>query len=56
VSLAGIGLLYAPLFKLELTAKHAHYQLKALRRMLEDEVEDGSALRAPLATVPGKAE
>ncbi len=56
VSLAGIGLLYATLFKLELTAKHAHYQLKALRRMLEDEVEDGSALRAPLATVPGKLE
>jgi len=56
VSLAGIGLLYATLFKLELTAKHAHYQLKALRRMLEDEVEDGSALRAPLATVPGKPE
>jgi heme exporter protein C len=56
VSLAGIGLLYATLFKLELTAKHTHYQLKAMRHMLEDELEDGSALRAPLATVPGKPE
>jgi heme exporter protein C len=56
VALAGVGLLYTTLFKLELTAKHARYQLKSLRRMLEDEVEDGSALHSPLATLPAKPE
>src|SRR5207247_9776157 len=56
VSLAGVGLLYATLFKLELTTKHARYQHKSLRRMLEEEVEDGSALRSPLATMPAKPE
>jgi heme exporter protein C len=56
VALAGVALLYATLFKLELTAKHARYQLKSLRRMLEDEVEEGSALRSPLATVPARPE
>jgi len=56
VALAGVGLLYATLFKLELTTKHARYQLKSLRRMLEEEVEDGSALRSPLATMPAKPE
>jgi heme exporter protein C len=56
VALAGVGLLYTTLFKLELTAKHARYQLKSLRRMLEDEVEDGSALHPPLATLPAKPE
>jgi heme exporter protein C len=56
VALAGVALLYATLFKLELTAKHARYQIKSLRRMLEDEAEDGAALRTPLATVPAKPE
>jgi heme exporter protein C len=54
VALLGVGLLYATLFKLELTAKHARYQIKSLRRMLEGEVEDGPALRSPLATMPAK--
>jgi heme exporter protein C len=56
VALAGVGLLYATLFKLELTTKHARYQLRSLRRMLEEEVEDGAALRSPLATMPAKPE
>jgi heme exporter protein C len=56
VALVGVALLYATLFKLELTAKHARYQLKSLRRMLEDEAEDGIALRSPLATLPAKPE
>src|SRR5881409_2304517 len=35
VALAGVTLLYATLVKLELTAKHARIQLRALRRVLE---------------------
>jgi heme exporter protein C len=56
VALAGAGLLYATLYKLELTTKHTRHQLKALRHMLEEDVEDGSALRSPLATMPAKPE
>jgi heme exporter protein C len=35
VSLLGVALLYATLFKFELTAKHARFQLRALRRRAE---------------------
>jgi hypothetical protein len=35
VSLLGIGLLYATLYKLELTAKHTRAQLRALRRLTD---------------------
>jgi heme exporter protein C len=56
VSLVGVALLYATLFKLELTAKHTRYQLRSLRRMLEDEVDEGAALRSPLATLPARPE
>jgi heme exporter protein C len=35
VSLLGIGLLYATLYKLELTAKHTRAQLGALRRLTD---------------------
>jgi heme exporter protein C len=56
IALAGMALLYATLVKVELTAKHARMQLKALRRALEDEGGEGAALRTPLATVPAKPE
>jgi heme exporter protein C len=55
VALAGVALLYATLVKLELTAKHARMQLKALRRALEQD-QPGAAVRPPLATVPAKPE
>jgi heme exporter protein C len=35
VSLVGMALLYATLYKLELTAKHTRFQLRALRRQVE---------------------
>ena len=56
VALAGIGLLYATLVKLELTAKHTRFQLKALRRALEVERPERAASSSPLATVPAKPE
>ena len=55
VSLAGIALLYTTLVKLELTAKHARGQIKALRRALERE-PDAGASGPPLATVPARPE
>jgi heme exporter protein C len=55
IALAGMALLYATLFKLELTAKHARGQLKALRRLLADERREG-AVSAPLSTAPAKPE
>jgi heme exporter protein C len=54
VSLAGVALLYATLVKLELVAKHARMQLKALRRALEDEPAEGAPMSTPLATVPAR--
>ena len=56
VSLVGMALLYATLVKLELTAKHARRQLKALRRALEDEPAEGAPASPPLATVPARPE
>jgi heme exporter protein C len=56
IALAGVALLYATLVKLELTAKHARMQLKALRRALEDDGSEGATLRSPLATVPARPE
>jgi heme exporter protein C len=55
VSLVGIALLYITLVKLELTAKHARGQIKALRRALERE-EAGGPSGPPLATVPARPE
>jgi heme exporter protein C len=55
VSLVGIALLYTTLVKLELTAKHARGQIKALRRALEREPEAGAS-GSPLATVPARPE
>jgi heme exporter protein C len=52
VALVGVTLLYATLVKLELTSKHARIQLKALRRILEEEAPEGAPVSAPLATVP----
>jgi hypothetical protein len=56
VSLAGIALLYTTLIKLELTAKHARSQLKALRRALEHEEAEYTPSSSPLATVPARPE
>jgi heme exporter protein C len=39
VALAGMGCLYVTLWKYELASKHAHFQLKALRRALAGEEE-----------------
>ena len=54
VALAAIALLYTTLVKLELTAKHARMQLKALRRALEQDDAQGAAVSSPLATVPAR--
>jgi heme exporter protein C len=54
VALAGIALLYTTLIKLELTAKHARSQLKALRRALESTEPEGAPSSSPLATVPAR--
>jgi heme exporter protein C len=56
VSLLAIGLLYTTLVKLELTAKHARMQLKALRRALEPDDSHGAAVSSPLATMPAQPE
>jgi heme exporter protein C len=56
VSLAGVALLYATLAKVELTAKHARSQLRALRRSLEDEQVPPGPLSHPLVTVPARPE
>jgi heme exporter protein C len=56
VALAGTGLLYATLVKLELTAKHARGQIKALRRTLEKEQTESGPVSSPLATVPARPE
>jgi hypothetical protein len=56
VSLLGIALLYATLIKLELTAKHARSQLRALRRALEYPEREGAPSSSPLATVPARPE
>lgn len=56
VALAGMGLLYATLVKLELTAKHARMQLKRLHRALEAEHTEPASASSPLATVPAKPE
>jgi heme exporter protein C len=56
VALVGIALLYTTLIKLELTAKHARSQLRALRRALEYEEPQGAPSSSPLATVPARPE
>jgi heme exporter protein C len=58
IALLGMGLLFATLWKLELTSKHASEQLKRLRRRLEQAAEDaesgGGAAPPPRATVPAR--
>src|SRR5271169_6084487 len=49
VSLIAMSLLYATLFKYELTAKHARAQVRALRRRLAGEAE---ARRTPRSAAP----
>jgi heme exporter protein C len=39
VAVAGMACLFVTLWKYELASKHAHFQLRALRRMLADEEE-----------------
>ena len=53
VALAGMGLLYMTLVKLELTSKNARRQLSRLRRLLEEDHSSGAA-PPPIATVPAK--
>jgi heme exporter protein C len=53
VALAGFALLYATLVKLELTSKHARQQLKALRRLLEQDGH-GAPAAAAISTVPAR--
>src|SRR6185503_20314723 len=43
VALAGMGLLYMTLVKLELTSKNARRQLSRLRRLLEEDHSSGAA-------------
>jgi heme exporter protein C len=52
VSLAGIALLYATLFRYELTAKHARAQLRALRRRLAGDDALVSAPRRGRSAAP----
>jgi heme exporter protein C len=57
VSLAAVALLFATLWKLELTAKHSSEQLKRLRARIEQAFEErGGAARPPVTTVPAKPE
>jgi heme exporter protein C len=53
LALVAIALLYTTLVKLELTAKNARFQLKALRRALEQE-QAGGPSHGPLSTVPAR--
>jgi heme exporter protein C len=53
VALVGFALLYATLVKLELTSKHARQQLKALRRLLEQDGHGAPASPA-ISTVPAR--
>ena len=55
VALAGLALLYVTLVKLELTSKHARQQLKALRRVLEQDAHGAPAAGA-ISTVPARPE
>ena len=55
VSLLAMVLLFATLWKLELTSKHASEQLKRLRKKLELALEEPAAAAAPpppVGTVP----
>ncbi len=56
VSLLGVALLYATLFKLELTAKHTRAQLRALRRDADRRSEAGAGAgtwaRGPRSAAP----
>jgi heme exporter protein C len=54
VSLLAIALLYATLCKYELTAKHTRAQLRALRRLLSSEAQDGLE-RRPRSAAPSMA-
>ena len=53
IALAGMALLYVTLVKIELTSKHARYELRRLRRLLEED-RPGGAAPPPVATVPAK--
>jgi heme exporter protein C len=55
VALAGTALLFATLWKLELTSKNASEQLRRLRRRLEAPPPPGAAAR-PVTTVPARPE
>jgi heme exporter protein C len=55
VALAGFALLYLTLVKLELTAKHARAEIKAIRRALEEPTPI-PAVGGRLASVPAKPE
>jgi heme exporter protein C len=55
VSLIAMVLLFATLWKLELTSKHASEQLKRLRRRLELDADTGAAAPSPpVSTVPAR--
>ena len=52
VSLAAVALLFATLWKLELTAKHARAQLRALRRLLLEDPHPSAAPRTGRSAAP----
>ena len=56
VALAGMALLFATLWKLELTAKHSSAQLGRLRRRIEQAFDEqaGAAAATPTSTVPAR--
>ena len=51
VALAGMALLFVTLWKFEMSAKHARFQLKALRRRLSGEAPPVGRSAAPKVTV-----
>ena len=53
VGLVAMALLFVTLWKLELTAKHAAEQLRAVRRRIEAAADDGDPVGAPVAE-PGR--
>jgi len=53
VGLVAMAILFVTLWKLELTAKHAAEQLRAVRRRIEAAADDGDPVGAPVAE-PGR--
>jgi heme exporter protein C len=51
VSLVAMTLLFATLWKVELTSKHASDQLRKLRRRLDPEPDDVEAAAQPVGAV-----